>query len=189
MNDSAGKILQAAAFAAEKHKHQRRKTVDQIPYINHPLEVAHILWFEGDVKDVDVLQAAILHDTIEDTDTTYEELTHIFGSKVCGIVKECTDDKNLPKIERKRLQIETAPHKSHEAKLVKLADKLHNLRSLQSGSPPGWELERVQEYFRWAKQVVDGMRGTNAKLEKLLDDTFGGSFLFTGDNKLYKVQM
>lgn len=110
--------------------------------------VANILVEEGNVDDPDVLVAALLHDTVEDTDTTFEEIEKKFGKKVSGIVAEVTDDKNLPKEERKLLQIKHSPHISHEAKLVKLADKIYNLRDLLKATPVGWTSERVEEYFK-----------------------------------------
>lgn len=127
---------------------------------------------EGGIKDLVVLQAALLHDTVEDTDTSFEELEEKFGKRVTAVVREVTDDKNLPKEERKRLQIVHAAHCSFEAKLVKLADKLYNLRDLCRTSPIGWTPERVQEYFQWAKKVVDGIRGTCPALEIELDKIF-----------------
>ncbi|XP_033108566.1 guanosine-3',5'-bis(diphosphate) 3'-pyrophosphohydrolase MESH1-like, partial [Anneissia japonica] len=113
--------------------------------------------------------AALLHDTVEDTDTTFEEIEAAFGTEVKSIVAEVTDDKSLPKMERKRLQIENAPKKSMKAKLVKLADKLYNLRDLERSTPKGWTRERVDDYFLWAGRVVDGLRGTNKQLEDELD--------------------
>ncbi|KAI8050810.1 AGAP004597-PA [Syncephalis plumigaleata] len=164
-------ILHAADFAARKHKSQRRKDPEKTPYINHPIGVAYLL-AEAGVTDTVVLQAALLHDTVEDTDTSFDEIEQIFGAQVRSVVDECTDDKNLPKAERKRLQIVTAPHKSTRAKQVKLADKLYNLRDLQRATPEGWTSERVHDYFVWARQVVDGCRGTNDSLEKQLDELF-----------------
>lgn len=162
-------LLEAANFAAGKHRNQRRKDQEETPYINHPIGVARILTHEGGITDIAVLQAALLHDTVEDTDTTIDELESIFGPTVARIVEEVTDDKSLPKQERKRLQVEHAPHCSHQAKLVKLADKLYNLRDLNRCTPKGWSTDRVQEYFEWAAQVVKGLRGTNTSLENLLD--------------------
>lgn len=171
-----GEVLQAvvkcANFAAIKHKDQRRKDPQSTPYINHPIGVANILTEEGGVTDLDVIQAALLHDTVEDTETTPQELQEVFGEKVAGIVAEVTDDKSLPKEERKRLQIEHSPHISKKAKLVKLADKLYNLRDLNQVAPQGWSDERVQEYFEWAAKVVKGCRGTNKNLESALDKLF-----------------
>ncbi|XP_026793559.3 guanosine-3',5'-bis(diphosphate) 3'-pyrophosphohydrolase MESH1 isoform X2 [Pangasianodon hypophthalmus] len=130
-------LLEAISFAAEKHRNQRRKDPDATPYINHPIGVARILSHEGGITDIEVLQAALLHDTIEDTDTTFEELEAMFGNKVARIVQEVTDDKTLPKQERKLLQVKHALHCSHQAKLVKLADKLYNLRDLNRCTPAG----------------------------------------------------
>ncbi|XP_046850828.1 guanosine-3',5'-bis(diphosphate) 3'-pyrophosphohydrolase MESH1-like, partial [Xenia sp. Carnegie-2017] len=141
----------------------------QTPYINHPIGVAYILWKEGDVTDIVVLQAAILHDTVEDTDTTFEEIERIFGTEVMNLVKEVTDDKSLPKQERKRLQVEHASASSSKAKLVKLADKLYNLRDLEKATPIEWTEQRVQEYFHWSRRVFQGLKGTNQKLDQELE--------------------
>jgi (p)ppGpp synthase/HD superfamily hydrolase len=168
----AEELLKCTNFAAEKHKNQRRKNPDKTPYINHPIGVAYILTNEAKISDLTVLQAALLHDTVEDTDTTFEEIETIFGKSVRGIVEEVTDDKTLPKHERKRLQIEHAPGSSKEAKLVKLADKLYNLRDLEACTPEGWSEQRVQEYFEWSKKVVEGLRGTNPSMERSLDQIF-----------------
>jgi guanosine-3',5'-bis(diphosphate) 3'-pyrophosphohydrolase len=162
-------IMRAAAFAADKHRDLRRKDVDASPYINHPIAVANTLAAEAGVDDKVVLAAALLHDTIEDTDTTESELKAAFGAEVTGVVVEVTDNKALPKAERKRLQVEHAPHLSHRAKLVKLADKISNLRDISTSPPADWSLERKREYFDWSKSVVDGMRGTHARLEALFD--------------------
>lgn len=159
-------------FAALKHSTQRRMDSAKTPYINHPIGVANILSEEGDVTDLDVLMAALLHDTVEDTECTFEEIEELFGAKVCKIVEEVTDDKTLPKMERKRLQIEHAKTSSPKAKLVKLADKLYNLRDLKKELPSSWTKERGDEYFVWAKKVVDNLRGTNKKLEDELDVIF-----------------
>ena len=166
--NSLADVVKAADFAARKHKDQRRKAADQIPYINHPIGVAHSLMSEGGIDDPVVIQAALLHDTVEDTDTTLDEIEEHFGKSVRDVVKEVTDDKNLPKAERKRLQIVNAPHKSPQAKLVKLADKLYNLRDLQRLPPDDWSETRIHEYFVWASYVVHGLKGTNEKLETKL---------------------
>ncbi|XP_015240321.1 PREDICTED: guanosine-3',5'-bis(diphosphate) 3'-pyrophosphohydrolase MESH1 [Cyprinodon variegatus] len=172
MNSDASLLLETVNFAAEKHRNQRRKDPQGTPYINHPIGVARILSYEGGVTDVEVLQAALLHDTVEDTDTTLEELEAKFGPIVARVVEEVTDDKSLPKQERKRLQVEHAPHCSRQAKLVKLADKLYNLRDLNTSTPVGWSAERVQEYFVWAAEVVNGLKGTNSALEEKLEMLF-----------------
>ncbi|KAM3925449.1 guanosine-3',5'-bis(diphosphate) 3'-pyrophosphohydrolase MESH1 [Leptodactylus fuscus] len=171
MSDAAA-IVEAANFAAIKHKAQKRKDVEETPYINHPIGVARILTHEAGIADITVLQAAILHDTVEDTNTTFLEIEEKFGPEVSRIVEEVTDDKTLPKMARKQQQIEHAPHCSHKAKLVKLADKLYNLRDLNRSTPKGWSEERVAEYFQWAFQVVNGLRGTNVVMEKHLDQLF-----------------
>ena len=163
-------LLQAASFAARKHTGQTRKGDDAQPYINHPLEVANLLANIGKVEDFDVLIAAILHDTIEDTGTTEEEITELFGETVCGYVLEVTDDKNLPKDERKQLQVEHAPHLSTGAKLIKLGDKISNITDVMNNPPAGWSIERRLEYINWGKNVVDGLRGANENLEKHFDE-------------------
>jgi guanosine-3',5'-bis(diphosphate) 3'-pyrophosphohydrolase len=162
-------VFQALAFAAHKHRDQRRKDVGASPYINHPIALADILVNEGGITDHVVLCAAILHDTIEDTETTYEELVSVFGRDIADVVVEVTDDKKLDKPLRKLLQIEHAAHASPRAKLVKLADKTCNLRDLAATPPAEWSDERRREYFNWAGQVVAGVRGTNVALEAAFD--------------------
>ena len=165
-------IVNAANFAAIKHKDQRRKDPEKTPYINHPIGVARILTAEAGVSDPDVVTAALLHDTVEDTETTLDELEAEFGAKIRSIVAEVSDDKSLPKLERKRLQIEHAAAASKEAKLVKLADKLYNLRDLDRTTPEGWSQERKQEYFEWAAKVCEQLKGTNEVMERLLGELF-----------------
>jgi len=160
-------ILKALHFAASKHRDQRRKDVEASPYINHPIEVAELLSRVGGVQDLTTLQVAILHDTIEDTKTAPEELEEAFGSEVRRVVEEVTDDKRLPKLERKRLQIEHAPQLSERAKQIKLADKISNVRSVTQTPPADWTLQRRREYLDWTKQVVPGLRGCNTSLESL----------------------
>jgi len=162
-------ILKALHFAATRHRDQRRKDVEASPYINHPIEVAELLASEGGVTNLLTLQGAILHDTIEDTNTTREELEAEFGAEVRRIVEEVTDDKRLPKAERKRLQIEHAPHLSEHARQIKIADKISNVRGVTSAPPADWSLERRQEYLDWTEQVVAGCRGCNAALEGFYD--------------------
>lgn len=163
------KLLEAVDFAARRHSAQRRKDAAGSPYINHPIEVARHLASVGEVRDEEVLIAALLHDTIEDTGTTRAEIAARYGEAVAALVVECTDDKSLPKAERKRSQIENAPHKSTGAKLIKLADKTCNLRGILTDPPVGWSVERQREYFLWAELVVAGLRGTNASLEEAFD--------------------
>jgi guanosine-3',5'-bis(diphosphate) 3'-pyrophosphohydrolase len=165
-------LLKALAFAAHKHRDQRRKDAEASPYINHPIALADVLVNEGGVTDYEVLCAALLHDTVEDTATTHEELVDAFGSRVARMVAEVTDDKRLPKQERKRLQIEHAPHLSEGAKLVKLADKICNLRDVAEHPPAKWDLARRRDYFEWAKRVVDGLRGIHPRLEAAFDAAY-----------------
>ena len=167
-------LITALAFAADKHKNQRRKDADASPYINHPIALANLLLNEAGVEDQRVLIAAVLHDTIEDTDTTEQELVRHFGKDVADIVLEVTDDKALPKAERKRLQIEHAAHISRRAKLVKLADKICNLRDITASPPADWSIDRKREYFDWAKSVVDELRGVHPGLEHLFDKAYDG---------------
>ena len=165
-------LLKALAFAASKHKDQRRKDVQASPYINHPISLANILCNEAHITDINVVCAALLHDTIEDTDTSEEELEQEFGSDIRDIVLAVSDDKTLEKSERKQRQIDHAKQLSHEAKLVKLADKISNLRDISESPPAEWSLERRQEYFDWAKSVIDQIRGTNEPLESIFDEIY-----------------
>lgn len=162
------KVILAASFAAKKHVNQKRKDGYE-PYINHPLEVATLLATIGQVEDVNILIAAILHDTLEDTDTAPEEIIENFGSSVYNYVLEVTDDKSLPKNERKRLQIERASNLSKGAKLIKLADKISNICDIMNKPPKNWSKEEKLNYLDWAKQVIDRLRGTNEQLESYFD--------------------
>ena len=165
-------LFRALAFAAHKHRDQRRKDAEASPYINHPIALAEVLAGEGGVADVDVLAAALLHDTIEDTATTAQELRAEFGVRIAAMVEEVTDDQGLPKADRKRLQIEHAAALSPGAKLVKLADKICNLRDVADRPPAKWDLQRRQEYFEWAKRVIDGLRGAHPGLEAAFDAAY-----------------
>ncbi|KAI3640053.1 hypothetical protein MIR68_000931 [Amoeboaphelidium protococcarum] len=175
------RLMHAINFAAIKHSKQRRKDLEQTPYINHPIGVADTLINVGglltasgpsDVDAISAVLAAILHDTVEDTETTLDEIREEFGARVCSIVAEVTDDLTLSKAERKQKQIDSAPLKSKEAKCVKLADKLYNLRDLCRQVPVGWDAYRVQEYFKWSEKVVAGCRGTLHPVEAQLDQLF-----------------
>ncbi len=163
-------ILRALNFAATKHQDQRRKDVGASPYINHPIEVAELLAHAGGVTDPVILLGAILHDTIEDTKTTGDELETAFGSEVRRVVEEVTDNKALPKAERKRLQIEHAPNISARARQIKIADKISNVRGVTLAPPADWSLQRRQEYLDWTEQVVAGCRGSNPALENFYDE-------------------
>jgi guanosine-3',5'-bis(diphosphate) 3'-pyrophosphohydrolase len=167
--DAAAALLAALRFAAHKHSRQRRKDSDATPYINHPIAVAEFLARIGGVTNVSTLQAAILHDTLEDTATTRQELDELFGQQVRSLVEEVTDDKSLPKPERKRLQVEHAPLLSPAAKRIKLADKICNLGDITPTQPADWPLQRKLDYLDWAERVVAGCRGSSAELERHFD--------------------
>jgi guanosine-3',5'-bis(diphosphate) 3'-pyrophosphohydrolase len=164
-------LLKAISFAAEKHRHQRRKDVEALPYINHPIAVATVLAAEGGVSDEVALIAAALHDTVEDTKTTFSELEEHFGPEVAGLVRELTDDKSLDKMERKRLQIEHAAQASSRAKQLKIADKICNIRDITLRPPTHWSPERRSEYLAWAEKVVAGCRHVNAGLDHAFDQS------------------
>lgn len=170
--DDLSLILEALAFAAHKHKDQRRKDVAASPYINHCIAVANVLVRPGHIKDAETICAALLHDTIEDTETAPEELRRRFGTTICQTVEEVTDDTGLPSKERKRRQVERAAHISERGKLVKLADKICNIRDVADHPPAGWRLKRRQEYFDWAREVVEQLRGVHAELEGLFDRAY-----------------
>lgn len=179
--DAIQLLVKAYDFAARKHATQRRKDAQQTPYINHPIGTAYVATALGHVDDPITLAACVLHDTVEDTDATHDELVREFGAEVAGVVREVTDDKTLRKDERKRAQIEHAKTMSFCAKTVKLCDKYYNLRDLISNVPPGYTVERVQGYCLWSRLVVAGLRGANPKLEALLDATvFDATFEFNG---------
>jgi (p)ppGpp synthase/HD superfamily hydrolase len=164
-------LMDATMFAAEKHRDQRRKDALDTPYINHPIMVVNLMANVGGITDIEALQAGMLHDTVEDTETTPGEIEEHFGYTVRSLVMEVTDEKSLPKAERKRLQIEHAPHLSQRAKIIKLADKIANLGDLLTSPPAGWELERLQGYVNWSNAVTAGCRGQNSLLETYYDRT------------------
>lgn len=163
-------LLAALSFAAVKHQAQRRKGRTHTPYINHPIQVLSYLWKIGGVRDMTVLVAALLHDTLEDTETTPEEIAAQFGPEVLALVEEVTDDKSLPKAVRKRLQVEHASDHGPGAKMIKLADKMHNVYELTREPPVSWSLARLRAYVDWADQVVAGLRGVNVNLEVAYDE-------------------
>lgn len=164
-----GRLLQAALFAADKHREQRRKGARATPYVNHPLAVADRLTRIGGIDGVTILMAAILHDTIEDTETTADELASLFGPRVSALVVELTIDKLPPWQERKRVEIEQAPRLSVPARLIKLCDKASNVSDTADNPPPEWTLQRRRDYLAFAKLVVDGCRGLNAALDADFD--------------------
>jgi guanosine-3',5'-bis(diphosphate) 3'-pyrophosphohydrolase len=162
-------LMEATMFAADKHRGQKRKDARGTPYINHPITVVNLMTKVGGITDIEALQAGMLHDTIEDTDTTPEEIEARFGYAVRSLVMEVTDDKKLDKQERKRIQIEKAPSLSPRAKVIKVADKIANLSDLIVSPPAGWSLERQQQYLAWSNQVAAGCRGHNLRLENIYD--------------------
>lgn len=175
------RVIDAIAFAADAHRHQRRKDAEATPYINHPVALVHILALEGGIEDADVLCAAALHDYLEDCcgpdapcslDAGRALLRERFGAPVLALVEAVTDDKSLPKAERKRLQIEHAAHAPHGAKLVKLADKTANLRDIANSPPADWSPQRRQDYFDWAKAVTDQVRDAHQGLAAGFDRAF-----------------
>jgi guanosine-3',5'-bis(diphosphate) 3'-pyrophosphohydrolase len=163
-------VLEALAFAAHQHRDQRRKGAHQAPYVNHCICVAHTLSSVGGVDDPTTLAAALLHDTLEDTDASARELEMRFGADVARIVQEVTDDDALPKGERKRRQVDRASSLSREARLVRLADKICNVRDIAHFPPTDWPILRRRAYLQWAMDVVAGVRGVNAALERLFDE-------------------
>lgn len=166
------RILTAAKFAAEKHAAQKRKGVAAEPYVNHLIEVAQLIASSSESLDTNMVMAGLLHDTIEDTNTTAEELERVFGSDVAALVIEMTDDKSLPKEVRKAAQVKEAPYKSVRAQVIKLADKISNLRSLLASPPATWSTDRKREYFLWARQVVDALSAPNPILKAEFDRTY-----------------
>jgi guanosine-3',5'-bis(diphosphate) 3'-pyrophosphohydrolase len=159
------RLLRAIDFAARKHRDQRRKDEEASPYINHPIAVSLLLAEIGGVVDPEVLSAAILHDTLEDTDTTPEELENAFSLRVRRLVDELTDDKRLPKAERKQRQIDHACRLSPDAVLIKLADKISNVLDVTNSPPTDWNLERRRDYLDWAEAVVKNCPRVNSPLE------------------------
>jgi len=158
-------ILNAADFAAYKHRNQKRKDEEKTPYINHPIAVAKIISEIGNIEDPEILAAALLHDTIEDTKTTPEELIENFGERVCHLVQEVTDDKTLPKLERKQRQIDHAKEISKDAALIKLGDKISNVTDITYTPPTHWDNERRLEYLEWAEEVINNCPKVNEALE------------------------
>ena len=165
-------ITRAIHFAAVKHANQRRKDINHTPYINHPIELSNFLCNTGQINDPIILCAAILHDTLEDTNTTYDELVEEFGEQISNIVLECTDEKSLDKITRKRLQVEHAYDCSDNAKLVKLADKWSNVKSLLESPPTEWSTDRLLGYVRWSYACCIQMYGVNDNIDRKLQNLF-----------------
>jgi len=158
-------VLKAAQFAALKHRDQRRKDIESSPYIIHPISVVLVIADVGGIEDPEILAAAMLHDTLEDTDTSVSELDELFGETVCKYVEEVTDDKSLPKEERKQKQIEHATTLSRGATLIKLGDKISNISDVTQSPPVGWDTERRKQYLDWAEAVINNCPKVNKALE------------------------
>ena len=165
-------LLRALEFAAHSHVNQRRKGEAAEPYINHVIEVARMLAEATNGRDPELVIAGVLHDTVEDTNTTHEDIEKAFGGEVANLVAEVSDDKSLEKGVRKRLQVERAPHMSDHAKMIKLADKTSNLRAIIASPPTSWTPERQRQYFEWAREVAHGCRGVNQRLEIWFDEAY-----------------
>jgi len=172
-------VARALEFAARRHSAQRRKGLAAEPYVNHLAEVACLLAEACGGQDAELVAAGLLHDSLEDTATRAAELEREFGPGVLALVLEVTDDKSLPRQERKRLQVETAGGKSARARMIKIADKASNLRSILASPPVGWAQARYGgsrrrrlEYFRWAAQVVERCRGVSPELAAAFDQAY-----------------
>jgi (p)ppGpp synthase/HD superfamily hydrolase len=159
-------VLKAADAAAFWHTHQRRKGKREEPYINHLIEVAMLVAEATGGQYPDLVVAALLHDAIEDQEVPRHMIAESFGDDVAALVEELTDDKTLPKSERKQRQVDTAHRKSEGAKIVKLADKISNLRAIAASPPAEWSVRRRLDYIEWARQVVDSLKGVNPWLEE-----------------------
>jgi guanosine-3',5'-bis(diphosphate) 3'-pyrophosphohydrolase len=164
-------VSEAAEFASRRHSGMARKGRDNEPYINHLAEVANLLCAATEGADAELVAAGWLHDVIEDTKTTCEELAEKFSDRVAALVVEVTDDMTLPKAERRQRQIVDAPKKSPSAKLIKIADKISNIRARILPQPNQDERNDLIDYAAWAEQVVAGCRGVNATLDRLFDET------------------
>ena len=163
-------ISEAAELAARRHNGMARKGRGNEPYINHLAEVANLLAAATDGADAELVAAGWLHDVIEDTDTTREELARKFSDRIASLVVECTDEMSLPKAERRRRQVVDAPKKSAGARLIKIADKISNVGARIHSDPTTEERNDLADYAGWAEQVVAGCRGGNAWLDTKFDD-------------------
>ncbi len=173
-----GLLISAMKIASRQHKNQRRKDEEKSPYINHPINVVDILWKVGGVRDAEVLIAALLHDTLEDTieqgtveeTNLKDEIAGEFGIRVLSLVENVTDDKSLDKAVRKQIQVDHARNLPDGAKLIKLADKISNIQDVAANPPSWWDTSRKLKYLHWAEQVVAGLRRVNPALEKKFDE-------------------
>jgi (p)ppGpp synthase/HD superfamily hydrolase len=165
-------VSRAFDFAARAHSAQRRKGMRAAPYVNHLAEVALLLAEATRGQDPELVAAGLLHDTLEDTVTDREALEREFGPVVAGLVAEVTDDKSLPQSQRRELQVRTTPDKSVRARMLKIADKTSNLRSILESPPVGWSRRRKIEYFEWGRRVVEACGEVNGTLEGLFREAY-----------------
>jgi hypothetical protein len=165
------RLTKALLFAADAHRNQRRKGAAQEPYLNHLIEVVDLVVQATDNADMDLVISALLHDVVEDTPTTYEDVATNFGERVAEIVRENSDNMSLPKAERRRARIASMALKSREARIVKMADIISNLRAIAVSPPAGWSTERKLGYLEGCRQVVDAARGTESSIERIFDET------------------
>jgi guanosine-3',5'-bis(diphosphate) 3'-pyrophosphohydrolase len=165
--DPLNLVIRAAYFAGEKHRLQRRSDVEQTPYINHPLELAHILTEEGGINCLDTICASLLHDTLEDTDTSSDELKKHFGDVIASIVMEVSNDMTLSSQQRRVYELEKVVSLSHKAKLVKIADKLANIRDVSTMPPMGWTREKKQDYFDFALEIINQIGSVSPRLHQI----------------------
>jgi len=170
-NPAITELTRALTFAAAAHVNQRRKGAAQEPYIDHLIEVLHLVACATGGHDIELCVAALLHDVVEDTDVTKAAIRDVFGPRVLSIVEENSDDTTLPKDERRRRRIATMPSKSPEARTIKIADVISNLRALVASPPAGWSAERKLGYLNGCRQLVDAGRGGNSEIEALFDRT------------------
>lgn len=163
-------LFKALNYAAEQHKAQRRKGDDSVPYINHPIKVTTILTQFVSTPSDELIAASLLHDVVEDTDATIDDIKNMFGPVIASIVQEVTDDKSLPKIESKQKQIDNAPHLSINAKLIRICDKIANVRDICGENIPDWDYKTKIEYINWAEEVVKGLGKFHDELEFTFKD-------------------
>lgn len=163
------KLLKAIEYAAKKHERQVRKNIEKTPYIIHPIGVAELIWNVGNVRSINVLISAILHDTLEDTDAKENEIKTLFGPRVLYTVKELTNDSNLSTEENKQRQVDHASSMSLDAQLVKLADRLYNVKDLKN-PPLNWSIDKINNYYDWGEKLLKSLKGTNETLEIALEE-------------------
>lgn len=168
-------VFRALRFAADKHRTQRRKDATDTPFINHLIDVAEILAGAGGIDDSVILQAALLHDALEDTDATAAEIEQAFGPQVLRLVEELTEDRSLRRAVRKQQIIDRAPRMSPAARQIKIADMVSNLRSTPMGDSDDWPLRFRREYVDFAEKVFAGCRGVNPKLDELFAQTLAAT--------------